>query len=379
MTQLAAVTPTATPAPAPLKAVTTLDEMVSALHKAEQNTSFVADTIEGWTYERDSEFGSLNKPGQKMVLTEYSAKQLCKSASVPFSVFKRASQELAADLFGEFIPGLKDKERKFAVRALPGKTLLRALLPLDYPDIRNSEVLEQAIKVFPGTMALVNRAQWMDENDAPYLNTRLIFPGQGKEINNDQVYLGLDIGSSELGAGELLINVLLFRRVCENGAIATYENHPYFSYDYKGGGLSLDFSMVLETCFKRMEKDVDAFWSAVTEAMGRAILPKDAVAWAQQLEEKRHLNKGVTVKVQRYLEKTPAASNWDFVNAITATARGYREQLRTRYETTAGRILGLNFSRATAEEGFVIETTGKTIATTSAPSIPATVSPIATA
>lgn len=343
------------PAPVELKPVSTVAEMLTALQKHEQNTTYEADEVKNYVYERDSEFGSLNKGTLKLVLTQVSLKHLCRFIGVPNSVFLAASPQLANEMLKEFLLKKKDDEkaRKFALKKSGGKTILRGLLPVDYSDIRNSDMLRpfEALEA----KVVVQQANWMDEVDAPYVRTRFIFKETLKNVDGDDLYLGLDVASSELAAGPASAAITLFRLVCKNGAIGTYDERPYFFYDYRGA-LSVDMQIVMKTVTERMESDSVLFWERAHSAMQLTLNKQQALELLERLQSQGVLNKGISIKVQRQLEKNPPKTKWDFVNTLSDQAKGYRDELSLRYEMAAGRETGLLFSRRQDDPVWLVTT-----------------------
>lgn len=330
------------------------DDMLQSLVKYEASCGYEAQDLTTAEYERDSEFGSLTWPsGAKHELNEWSSRQLCRASGIPFGVFRKASEKLSQDMFKEFSPGMKDPQVKLALKNLGGaKSIVRGILPMDYPDIRNSQILRSFQNL--GTPFEVESANWQDQKNPTILRTRLIFPAFNRFIQNDDMKIGLDITSSELGACPLQVNLLLFKEICKNGAIASYGRKPYFFFDY-GGTLSVDLGDVFEAAMARATNDVDGFMLRVDEAAQTPITKAQAHVLLQSAVEKGALNKGVVLKTMGTLEKDGCNNVWDLVNALTAQARGFRDILRLKYETAAGSLLGLVFDRQKVEDEYAVE------------------------
>lgn len=327
------------------------EDMVSALEKYEAATTYEAEDLTKSEYIRDSEFGSLNWNGSKFELNEWSARQVCRMAGIPFGVFRKASGELTADMFKEFVPTIKDPQVKLGVKHFGQnkRKVLRGVLPVDYPDVRNSEIL-RGLEVLTEPFE-VDYAGWMDEAHPSVLRTRIIFPTIQALVEGEELKIGLDITSSELGGCPLQLNPLLFRTVCKNGMIASYGKKPYFFFDYKTAfAMNLDdiFGAALGRCTTDlngfMEKAASALQSSCSNAVARGILG--------DLVKDGALNKGVAVKSAALFEKDGGKSVWDMINALTSQARGFRDLLRIKYERAAGHLLGLEFSRNRSEDEY---------------------------
>jgi hypothetical protein len=324
--------------------------MYDGLEKFEQSTSYEAQDLTTAVYERDSEFGSLNFPNRsKLELTEWSARQLCRKAGIPFGVFRKASAGLSQELLAEFSKGVKDPQVKLAVKSFGKKESLRGILPVSYPDIRDSDILKALGQV--NEPFVIQQAGWLDKVAEPLRRTRVVFPRFNANINGEDLLLGLDITSSELGAGDFQINLLLFRLTCANGAIATYEKKPYFVFNYTGQFV-FDVGDLMMTAMKRLSADIQAMMDKVTAARATNVDLQSAALMLDGMMKNNLLKKGVVIKALATLEKDGCQNLWDVVNAVTSSARGFRDALRLRYESAAGGMLGLTFTRAQQEEEF---------------------------
>lgn len=337
-----------------LKSVGKISDMLVALQKKEEQCTVEADELTDWEYQRDSEFGSLVKGNKKFILTKLSTKQLCRKVGVPNSVFMASSPKLANELLQEFGAAKKATPAgnlvQFALKSSGQKHFLRGILPVEYNSTKNSELLKpfQALE----SELTVQNAPWYDEVDAEYVRTRMVFQQTLRDINGDKIYIALDVGGSELGAGPMQAAILVYRLVCENGAIAVYNSKPYFYYDYKGV-LAVDMGTIMDAVQKRLKDDVPALITVVDKSMQEKWSKEKSELALGRMQSRGALNKGVAIKVERLLDKEPPATRWDFVNHITAMARGYRDQLRLRYESAAGQELGLSFSRSPQEPSWL--------------------------
>lgn len=335
-----------------LTSVCDLKDAALALRKDEAAGSIEAVELKSLTYLRDSELGSLNDNtnGRKYELNGWSAKQLCKTAGIPFSVWSKISGKLAQDLTLECILGVKDQHRKLVLRTYGTKTIIRGIVPLDYPDIRNSEILEALM----GKLTIphvVQSAGWLDAVATPWLRTRIIFTGPDYEFKKtngtvpENINLALDITSSEVGGGDLMVNVLAFQEVCTNGLIATYGMKPYFVYNYSPG-ISFDIPAVMGEAIDRAANDMPRIAACVQNAIDTPMDLASTQLMLAEMQKEGTINKGIVVKSLAAIEGgTPISSLWDVVNLITKTSQAYRDELRLRYERVGGSLIGMKFDR----------------------------------
>jgi len=191
----------------------------------------------------------------------------------------------------------------------------------------------------------VESAAWLESVDSPVVRTRLVFPElQAEVVKGDEVNLGIDIVSSELGATPMTVNLLLYRQVCKNGAIAVYEEKPYFYFDYSSAFI-VDVKDLLTISGMRIQADRDYFFSRAIESSKTPITIEQGKALITEMVKANTINKGVAIRAINELDRTGASTAWEMVNALTAAARGFRDPLRLKYESSAGALLGLRFAR----------------------------------
>lgn len=333
-----------------LEPVIAYPEMVDALVKLEQNTFYEEVDITGFRYDRASEWGVIDDQlGTRYELTEWSCKQLCKLAGIPFTFFKKSTPDLAQEAFHEWVPLAKNPQVKLAVKEYgTGKKVLRGVLPADYPEIRNSDILKSVTET--GLKFEVESAGWIDQIDAPIMRTRFVVADISRSLGqDDDVHIGVDILSSELGACPLEVNLLLYRTICKNGAIAVYDGRPYFFFDYKQN-MAFPVEDILDSVGKRIKEQQDQFFFSVENARRVLLDSNQAKLIIAEMQKTEAINKGVAVKTIQNIDKSAASTGWDVVNALTASARGFRDRLRLRYESAAGSLLGLRFDRVQGKD-----------------------------
>jgi len=341
-----------------LTAVCELTDAIEALKKDESAGSYQVADLKDCDYERDSKRGSLNWHGRKFELNEWSSRQLCKIAGIPFSVWSKVSGPLATDLTRELVKGIKDteSERKMILRTYGKKEVVRGIVPMDYPDTKNSEVLEaihQTLKV----PYVVQSAKWLDATSTPWVRTRIVLTDGvfNFKKGGEDIMLGLDIASSEVGGGDFLVNILLYQQTCTNGTITTYGKKAYFAYDYSPG-ISFHIPDIMTAAVDRAAEDAGYIADCVGKAQALKLDNDGAVGVLDQMLKNNTLNKGIVVKSQAMIEsdKKKVTTLWELVSIITEVAQGYRDELRLRYETVGGSMMGMRLDRKpnTPEEKF---------------------------
>lgn len=330
-----------------LQPVCDLVDAIAALRKDEAAGSVQVCELKDMDYERDGEYGSLHYGNVTYSLNDWSAKQLCRIAGMPFGVWSKVSGPLAKDLTREMVLAVKNQQRKLVLRTYGKKTVIRGILPVDYPDIKNSDILE-GLRSRINIPYVVQSAKWLDSTSQPLLRTRIVFtdPDYTMKVGDETLFLSLDITSSEVGGGLFAVNLLLYQLICANGAIATYGKKPYFAYNY-APGISFDVPAIMGEAVDRASLDAPRLATCVKDAMAQVMDNDRAKLVLLEMQKNNTLNKGVVIKAISLIDgnKKAITSLWDLVSMITEISQSYRDELRLRYETIAGSLLGMQFNR----------------------------------
>lgn len=168
-------------------------------------------------------------------------------------------------------------------------------------------------------------------------NLRLVFPSEERAIKpGDVSALGIDITSSSFARSAVHVSPVIWRLICSNG-LKRPERGSGFSFRHVGDAQRLRDSVA------------EAIPSAVVRARGVMDQWQRAVAFVvddalKQVEEMRELTHGERESIESELHAgAPALPEhvtlYDFVNAITASAKQAAPARRLELETLAGDVL----------------------------------------
>lgn len=299
------------------------------------------------------ECGSMSVGKHRFNLTQHSARALCKRASLPYSLMYNGSEALVQSAWAEYASVLEHEYEVAAVvhtNSADGIQTLRGVIDAGQT-LRKVSSLLKTIHGVMGHEVEVQSASWDTGRHAPVFRTRLVWPKSQMKINGDEVYLGLDCLNSDVNALPEQINLLLYRQVCTNGLIATFGRRPYFYFDPRKVTF-FDMETVMGAIVGRVAADRERFAKAVETAQLTACDKAQATKLLTGMIEARLLPRGFVQKTLKLVEAEPTNTMWDTVNHITATARGYRDDLRIRYETVGGTLLGMDLDRSKTEDSF---------------------------
>lgn len=177
-------------------------------------------------------------------------------------------------------------------------------------------------------------------------NLRLIFPSESVAVEvGDVSSVGLDISSSSFGKSALHVTPVVIRLVCKNG-LRVPERRGGMSFRHVGDPQRLRDGVA------------EAIPSALVFARGTMKLWKQSVSFmvedcARQVEELRELTvperKAFETELQAATRTTSLPSSvrlYDFVNALTASAKVSAPARRLELESVAGHVLARHIGRS---------------------------------
>jgi len=326
---------------------TTLDklgEMIVSQHAEKRDV--VAPTTQLALVTPSSPSLSFDVNGSDIVaeLTPHALRQLATWAGIPAKYVDRISvrehHELLAANVNHWLQASDDKR---LVRMLQGeRTVARAFLSDRYRPLDNYDL---ALHIMPRL-----REAGMSIKSAALTDTRLyiqavdmslmarIQPGlHQRETKDDMLYAGVVISNSEIGAGSLSIESMVWRLICTNGLIAgTGLRRAHLGRALSGGNDGDPFELFKDET--KVATD-NAFWlqvrdvidAALSESQFRAIvdrmqqataieLPADPSRIVEVTAQRLGLNGDESDTVMRHLFAGGDSTLYGLMNAVTRTA-----------------------------------------------------------
>jgi hypothetical protein len=291
---------------------------------------------------------------------EHPIKQLCSNIKMSYGFYASNPSALNQTIFDtklKEIEGSTDNrdndERKRdkgdrIIRyrtGLDGRNQLLAILPVAHQSVPYVDVIRPIAEALPKD-AIVRLSNHDRVDQQHRFTMRASFPQLNfQAADNDPLEMGMYLDVSEDGVGKYTMSGLLYRLVCENGATVTFNNHPYFEYNYRGIR-PVDLGAAVTSAIGRFGSDLAFVQQRCLEST-KAIMSKDEVdSFVRQLEAHRNVSAGFLRKVRKELtaKTAPSLSRWDVVNEITLQAQQLPHNGRVQHEYLGGQLLGLNLT-----------------------------------
>ncbi len=293
-------------------------------------------------------------------INDLAHEQIGDRLEIPRRYYERMLQSQPDLLADNVNTWLRAKPEKRLVRTLDNR--VRAFLSDRYRPLDNFDLAEAVLPDLLGTPGL--RVESAEVTDRRFylkvVNERV----QGEVKKGDVVQAGLVISNSEVGAGSLAIQPLVFRLVCLNGAIMNDGAlRKYHAGKAMGGGRDgADEMLPWERLSDEARKATDAaLWlqvrdlakAALDEAIFSQALTKMQAAAGEKLvagptevvevlDKRFSLREGEKKGILAALIEGADLSRWGVANAITAASQKVENYDRaTDMERLGGTILEL--------------------------------------
>jgi len=276
----------------------------------------------------------------------HSAKQFCKLIGVPFSFFYKNPVYMKGYLVSCWLPSLKPEKSQVLAKLRRSKEdnvyIIRALLPVEYTNISNVDVMEQVSQAICDDF----RVEFSigDERDDLILHVRFI-SNETFKAHDDECAYGFSVVASELGASDLMIETMLYRNSSQASMIASYSGESFFSCGYTKIQAK-DLKELFPRIVSHLKDQLPDLKDKVLKAQSLVHEKEDVYKLMRDLRLRKGLNEKFHTLLFQELEKSGSMSRWEFSNKVAALAKDFDVTKRVRIERVAGDLIGLTFEKA---------------------------------
>lgn len=277
-------------------------------------------------------------------------KHLCSAIGMGAGFYDKNPNLLNTTIFETRFQAMEDDDATRIIRYQQTQigNLLMAILPIAHQSANYADVLDPLVDVIPENSAIrLSNHERVDAEHRLSLRISLLdypIPMKRTDGSPEPCELGFFVDMSEDGlSGKMTMTSMLYNQTCSNGAMVTYDSHPYFSYNYRGIR-AVDLSAAIKSAIGRFGEDVAFLHKKVTESDAKSLSKSGALGFLKGLEARRDVSLGFIRKVRAEVESSNVEllSRWRVVNAITFGAQKLNYDQRVRHEFVAGHLLGLN-------------------------------------
>jgi hypothetical protein len=292
---------------------------------------------------------NLGKEGE-VRLDTLPVKQLCSAIGMNLGFYMDNPENLNTTIFNERLRLLEDDDAIRNLRFMEtdkGNRLL-AILPMIHQAPNYADVLDPLVQALPSNHIIrLSNASSVDEMHRLTMRISLMdYPVVVDEGDRqtDAAELGMFLDMSEDGrGGKMSLTSFVYNQVCTNGAMVSYDAHPYFSYNYRGIR-AVDLGQAIKSAIGRFEGDLSEISKRLNDSAGQSMTKNHALGFLKNLEQRRDLSLGFVRKVRKDMESKEfeKINRYRLLNVITEAAQKLPYDGRVATETVAGSLLGLN-------------------------------------
>jgi hypothetical protein len=274
----------------------------------------------------------------------HAVNQFCKIMEVPYSFFAKNPEYMKKDIVSCWLPTLTPEMASILgkLRKLDKGYVIRALLPVEFTNITNSQVMEalshEVLDDFKIDFIIG------DEKDDLILHVRFISKEEF-DVCGEKCSVGFSVVCSELGASPLSVDTLLYRSLSKGSLVATYSTESFFSFEYEKMQKT-DLQSMFPPLMVHLREKLGDIKQKIQEAKEASQKKENIQELLRNLKLVKGLNDKFHTKIFQEVEKNEEVkTKWDFVNKMAIVAKDFPVDKRLKIERAAGNLLGLVFSK----------------------------------
>lgn len=274
----------------------------------------------------------------------HAAKQFCKMMGVPYSFFAKNPERMKTGMVECWLPTLTPDKSVILAKLRPTSEkdyVIRALLPVQYTNITNAEVVRAVAEVIDDEFRIEFAIG--EERDDLVLHIRFI-SREEFDAFGEPCAVGFSVVASELGEEPLSVETLLYRSASKASFIASYNQESFFSFEYESIQRD-DLKKMFPPLITHLRSQLGEVKEKIQRAKEVSEEPKDITELLKNLRLQRGLNeKFHRLLAQEMDEKVKTL--WDFANKMAVLAKDFEVDKRIRIEREAGALIGLTFDKS---------------------------------
>jgi hypothetical protein len=147
--------------------------------------------------------------------------------------------------------------------------------------------------------------------------------------------------------GKMALTNMVYNQTCANGAMVTYDRHPYFEYNYRGIK-AVDLASAIRSAIGRFGDDLHYIHARMMDSEKRLFSKSQALSFLRQVENRRDVSLGFLRKVRKEIDaqNIESISHYRVINMITQEAQKLHYDGRVQHEYVAGQLMGLDLKEA---------------------------------
>ena len=162
-------------------------------------------------------------------------------------------------------------------------------------------------------------------------------------VDNEDLYAGLSISSSDVGVGSLNVNFFIYKQVCSNGLIVSKIGGRLLRQRHIGID-GKQFELALNEVYTKFDDICKNVESIISKAKSEFWDEKEIENYIMKATKEAKLTKKQQERVlelakTRYISSNGSVSKWGIINGLTEVAQEMNFDRQIEVETYAGNLL----------------------------------------
>lgn len=266
-------------------------------------------------------------------ISEFAFSQLCTRLGVPASYVKKCFDSGKIDLaLQNFHAWAGDMNKNMLIREHGG--VVRAVLSDSYTPFDSHKVIRTLYNTVDDTIYQPNQVLLSQDR----LHIRFV-NFEPLPFDDDKMYVGFTVDSSDVGRGSLNMKFFIYRSVCKNGMVISKMGGTLFRQNHIGSAMT---GGKLEL-FNRALVDIDTLTAnavqLIKENRNRFLKDYELEMYLEKAKKELRLSEKSQEKLKDLINNTYNHTTWGVINSITELAHDFTLDTRLELEAWAGDML----------------------------------------
>ena len=265
-------------------------------------------------------------------ISEFAFSQLCSRVGIPAGYvkkcFERNKEELAIQNFQSWA---QDMNQNILVRENNG--VVRAVLSDSYVPFDSYKVLKTLNNTVDDTLYRPNQVFLSEDK----LHIRFI----GYEplpFDNEELYAGFTVDSSDVGRGSLNMKFFIYRPVCTNGMVVSKMGGTLFRQNHIGSNMNGGKLELFNRAFTHIDRLTAMSVRLIKENSKQFLKDYELNMYLEKAKRDLHLSEKSQEKLISLIDNTYDRSKWGIINSVTELAQDFTLETRLDLENWAGEL-----------------------------------------
>ncbi len=270
-------------------------------------------------------------------ISRFALGQLCAKIGVPANYIDSCVASGRIDLAQDNINSwLDDYKKSLFIREYNGE--IRGVLTERYSVCDTPYILKGIEDVLPVDDYIIE-GHYLDPS---FTHVRMVSKKM-LPIDNEDLYAGISVDTSDVGRSNLQVNFFIYKKVCTNGLVVPKRLGQLFKQKHIGIS-SEDFRMGLKESLilipKIQENVIEAINNTVDSSLERMFKSSENLeTLINDIRQRTKLSEDSANKVIDLMQTTYAKNRWGLINSITQVAQDFTLARRLELERIAGDML----------------------------------------